>query len=411
MESRVVYWLQFAAVAALLIAFGWFSAVKAIDFPIYHGAASQLLHGNADIYPQFLTEGGGPAFGHAFRYAPAVAFLFVPLALIPEQPAAFLFFWLKIPAFVYMWRVIARRMHLKKPYGRLILLSVLITGGYLAEEFRNGNLHFLMIALMVLAFDLAERGRIVAPAAALAVAIAAKILPVVLLVYWVMRRRFAVAVTTMAAVGVLGVLPAAWIGWEANARLTRTFLKYAVLKIDEQANHSLRGTLFRYLRHNDADDPRNPDWNVTDLPERTVSTLWIVVSAVAGVVLFAVLWRDPVNEESRLLDLALLLTAMVVGSPHTQRIHFASLLFPVAVVLAIVWMYPRGTGIAFSRLALWTVGLAATVMPLVLSTRRLAVAFEALSPQFLAAVVLGIALIVLAVRFRTEAVSTSRSGV
>jgi hypothetical protein len=395
-----IRWLRIAAVAVLLLAFGVFSARRSIDFPLYHQAASKLLQGDENLYP--ALAGAGPVSGHGFRYAPVLALLFVPLALMPVPVAAFLFFCLKIPAFIYMWRVVLRRIAPPPPHGRLVLLSVLVTGGYLAEEFRNGNLHFFVIALMVLAFDLAERGRVAIPAGALALAIAAKLLPAVLLAYFVIRRRFAVSLATLAALAALAVAPAAVVGWDDNARLTRTFLRYAVMKIDEQANHSLRGTLFRHLAHNDADDPRNPDSNVVDLPEAAVSTIWMGLSVIGGVMLLGALWRDPPNEESRMLDLSLVIAAIVIGAPHTQRIHFSSLLFPVATLVAIIRTHPAGSGIPLARAALWTVGIIGTLLPLVLSTRRWAVAVEALSVQFLAALLLGTALFALAVRFKQQ---------
>jgi Glycosyltransferase family 87 len=388
---------------ALLTAFAWHSATHAIDFPVYHRAATQLLSGDFELYPRALYEGDGQVSGHAFRYAPAVAFLFAPLGLFPLQAAAFLFFCLKIPAFIYIFRVVARRLDLESRRGRLMLITVLIVGGYLVEEFRNGNFHFFVVFLMVLAFDLAERGRLAVPAAALAIAIAAKLLPAVLLGYFLLRRRFALSAATLAALAVLWLLPAAVTGFKANNRLHEGFVRFALQKVDEQANHSLRGTLFRYLTRNELDDPRNPDANVMDLDPSTVSRLALGIGMAGALILVAALWREPVTPADSLLDLALLMTAVLIGSPHTQRIYFSGLVVPVAVLVAWLMRHPHLPGRSLGSAALGLTAVVGTLLPLVLSTRSWAVAFEALSPHFCASAAIGIALLVLRVGFKPEA--------
>jgi hypothetical protein len=386
--------------AMLLAAFAWHSATHAIDFPVYYQAASQVLQGDYNLYPQALYDGDGQVSGHGFRYAPALAFLFVPFALLPLEAAAFVFFWLKILAFVSIFTIITRRIPMPQGRARLMLVTVLVAGGYLVEEFRNGNFHFLTVFLMLFAWDQAERGKVVLPAGALAVAIAAKLLPAVLLGYFVLRRRFAAAAATVGMLVALWLLPAAVVGIDANNRLTGAFVRFAVQKVDEQANHSLRGTLFRYLRFNDEDDPRNPDANVADLPEQTVAGLALALQLVGAGVLIAALWRAPRDDEGRLLDLSLILTAMLLGSPHTQRIYFSALVVPVGVLVALLARHPGMPGRTLARAALALVAVVGTVAPLVLSTRSVAVAFEALSPNVLSVLVLGLSLLFLTLRFK-----------
>jgi alpha-1,2-mannosyltransferase len=384
---------------ALLAALAWHSATHAIDFPVYHRAATQVLAGDYELYPRAIYEGDAQVPGHAFRYAPALAFLFAPFGLLPLPAAAFAFFCLKIPALVYIFTVVTRRLDLESRRGRLMAITMLIVGGYLVEELRNGNFHFFAVFLMVVAFDLAERGRVLVPAAALALAIAAKLLPAVLLGYFLIRRRYAVSVATVVAVVILWLLPAASIGVEANNRLHQGFLRFALQKADEQANHSLRGTLFRYLTRNELDDPRNPDANLVNLAPPTVDALALAFGLSGAAILVAALWRKPGTPEGTLLDLALIMVAVLIGSPHTQRIYFSALVVPVAVLVALLMRHPRLPGRALPLVALGLTAAVATVLPLVLSTRRWAVAFEALSPHFFASAAIGIALLVLVFRF------------
>jgi hypothetical protein len=103
----------------------------------------------------------------------------------------------------------------------------------MAEELRFGNVHFLCIALMAFAYDRAEAGSILLPAAALAVAIATTITPVALLAYFALRRRAEVCLVTAAILALLILAPAVVIGPAANARELRAFATYAAAKVDE----------------------------------------------------------------------------------------------------------------------------------------------------------------------------------
>lgn len=392
---------------ALLAAFGWHCATHAIDFPLYHAAGAKVLAGDFALYPAELTDGSGTVTGHSFRYAPIFALLFAPLALLPLPAAALILYGLKLLGCAYIFRVISRRLPSPAPVRRVVLLAVLVTGGYLVEEFRNGNLHFLIAVLMVLAFDQAQRGRVALSACSLAFAILAKVVPGLLLAYFVFRRQFTVAIATVAATVLLLLVPSVVMGWETNARLTGTFFRYAAMKADEQANHSLRGALRRYLTVNTADDPRNPDWNVASLDPRTVDALWLIVVAAAAIGALITFRQAPRDDEQALIELALLFLVMLLVSPHSQRIYYSTLLVPAAVGLTVLYRNPGAPGAGLLRAGLMVVGITGSLMPFLLGTRRLAVAFEALSPHVLALLFFTASLVVMHGRGRRPAYAPS----
>src|SRR5262245_55111969 len=106
---------------------------------------------------------------------PAVAFVFVPLGWLPLERAALVFFALKLAALWSIDVTVAHHAGLTTGRRQVLAVAFLVVGGYLVEEFRFGNVHFLCIALLVFAYDRAESGCILAPAAALALAIAIKL--------------------------------------------------------------------------------------------------------------------------------------------------------------------------------------------------------------------------------------------
>ena len=91
----------------MVVAFAVDSAKHSVDFPIYYRVATQIRQGNYELYPE-AVYGEGIAPPHGFRYAPAVAFLFAPLAWLPLESAALLFFGLKVAALIYVGTVVMR---------------------------------------------------------------------------------------------------------------------------------------------------------------------------------------------------------------------------------------------------------------------------------------------------------------
>jgi hypothetical protein len=211
--------------------------------------------------------------------------------------------------------------------------------------------------LMVWAFDRSEPGQVLTPALALAVAIAAKLTPVVLLAYFALGRRGVVCLATLAMLCRLVALPAAIIGFDANSRELRAFATNALEKVDEGDNYSLRGVLVRYLTPGQA-DVSHVQANVTNLSMTVVNGLWLCGLLGLGLAGLAAMWREDDDPTTRLLEFSIVLTGMVLASPHTQRRDFVALYIPVVALLALL---PRTHSAAERRMIF--IGLVAAAAP------------------------------------------------
>ncbi len=172
-------WLQRAGWAVLLIVLALVvrdAATRSIDFPVYHRAARQVIAGHYEFYPA-EAYAGTPGPSQGFRYLPAIAFLFVPFGWLPLEVSALAFFALKLAAVWYVGATVTRHTGLSEGRRPVFLIALLIVAGYLVEELRFGNVHFLVVTLMVFAYDRAEAGAVLLPASALAVAIAIELTP------------------------------------------------------------------------------------------------------------------------------------------------------------------------------------------------------------------------------------------
>jgi hypothetical protein len=368
---------------AMLFGFGVYCATHSVDFPVYHHAAAQIVRGDYEIYPPAVyADGIVPS--HGFRYAPAIAFLFVPFGFLPLGAAAFLFFTLKVGAVVYVGSVVGRYVGYTTPISTLMLASLLLAAGYVVEEFRYGNFHFFCIALMVFAFDSGGSGRIVRPAVALGIAIATKVTPILLLAYFAWRRRFGLCAATLGVLLSLAILPAFVVGYRMNNHLLEGFGKYALQKIDEGDNYALRGLLLS-----------------TGLSSEAVTWVWVLTVLVGTVVVVVALWPNPAAPATRFLELCVVLTAMLLASPHTQRRYFIALLVPIAALLALMRTHRNLPEAHLIRVTLAMIAAIGTVLPLLFAGRRFALVYQTYSPHFFGAAVMLAALVVVAVRMKS----------
>jgi Glycosyltransferase family 87 len=398
MSVRLI-WLQRAGLTVLLILLVLLAreaATRSIDFPVYHRAARQVLAGHYEFYP-VEAYGGTPGPSQGFRYAPAIAFLFVPFGWLPLELAALAFFALKLAALWYVGATVARHAGLSQGRRQVLLMAFLIVGGYIAEELRFGNVHFFCVALMVFAYDRAEAGSELLPAAALAVAIATKVTPVALLAYFALRRRSAVCLATVSILALLIVAPAVVMGSAANVRELRAFATYAAEKIGEDDNYSLRGVLVRYLTPGHA-DVSHLEASVADLPLPVVNGIWLAGLFALGLAALAAVWRDDRDPVVRLLEFLIVLTGIVLASPHTQRRYFVALYVPAVTLVALLVRRPAPPDKRSILIALLAIAAPATILPLLFAGRRLALLYEAGSPYFFGTLLLFGLLVMMTVR-------------
>ena len=398
MRSRTIWFQRLGLVVLiiLLVVLARAAATGPIDFAVYHRAARQVIAGHYEFYP-VEAYGGTPGPSQGFRYVPAIAFLFLPLGWLPLESAALAFFALKLAAVWYVGATVARRAGLSEGGRQVCLIAFLMVGGYIAEELRFGNVHFLVVTLMVFAYDRAEAGSVLLPAAALAVAIAIKITPVALLAYFAVRRRGAVCLATAAILAFLIVAPAAVMGSAANARELRAYATYAAEKVDEEDNYALRGVLVRYLTPGHA-DVSHVEASIADLPMTVVNGIWLIGLVGLGLAAVAAVWREDDDPLVRLLEFSIVLTGTVLASPHTQRRYFVTLYVPAVALVALLAARPSPSDKRSILIALLAIALPATILPLVFGGRTLALLYEAGSPYFFGTLVLFGVLVMMTVR-------------
>ena len=144
---------------------------------------------------------------------------------------------------------------------------------------------------------------------------------------------------TAAILALLILAPAVVMGPAANARELRAFATYAAEKVEEEDNYSLRGVLMRHLTSGH-EDVSHIEASVADLPLAVVNGIWLVGLLGLGVAALAALWRDDADPVVRLFEFSIVMTGIVLASPHTQRRYFVTLYVPAVALVALLVRRP-----------------------------------------------------------------------
>jgi hypothetical protein len=256
----------------------------------------------------------------------------------------------------------------------------------------------LVTALLLVAMSLALRRWNVIPGALLAFAISFKITPVVFLVYFALKRRWKLVMTTIGLLIALNLAPAIYLGFHRNAELIGTWYQHVFVdqefhEINGPINLSLKGQLVRLLTRVDYSrrldgDTQYPAVNLADYSYRDINKLWLPLDVlVLALGLGFVLWprrtqnrrRDsyhaagfpaqPVEWETEreseamdactikeliegstasdrgagraTLEIGIVLCLMLLVEPLTSKIYFVALIWPLAVLLDLIFTIPE----------------------------------------------------------------------
>ena len=376
----------FTLILTGILGFGVYFCAQAGDFFVYCTAAKRILAGDYDLYRQG---------GLAFRYAPVIAMAFIPMSYLPSGVAVFLWYLLKIAALIAIVRMATSLMGLdKKLFGKVLGITLLAAGGYLIEEFRTGNIHFLVLFLIVLAFFQADRGRTVFPAFLLALAICVKVTPFFLLFYFVLLKRWKLCLLCGLWLVVLILGPGFFAGWERNMETARHWVDSALARAEEPVNHSLKGVLLKYMSEKkiEAETEKYPRVNVLNLPPRMIQGLWLLMEAALFIFLIRALLQKNAGREGTALTYALLIASLLIFSPHNSRIYFSALAFPCGVLAAYGLKRPKNRDRTIILAVLGASFALNTLLPGLMPGRKAALLYETMSPYFFSALLVWIAL-------------------
>ena len=215
---------------ALVVVAGLFVVLEVIngrfwlnDFRVYYDAANALLQGDA-LYG--VAHGLDSGY---FKYAPFIAMLYVPLALLPYSIAAGIQYALIVAAFVGSVAIADRLVRTHVIAGKSagyapLFLTLLVVVVHLHRELHLGNINALLLWLLLLGLDRLLSGRVGAAGTLIGLAMLAKPHFVVLLPLLLLRGHPR-AIWTALATALAGLLlPILFLGQSTSMALNHEWL-------------------------------------------------------------------------------------------------------------------------------------------------------------------------------------------
>ncbi|MCL1962307.1 MAG: DUF2029 domain-containing protein [Desulfovibrionaceae bacterium] len=320
-----------------------FNDVQRTDFTVYTAAGQALL----DHQDMYLAEN---ARGWRYVYPPPFAILLVLLAQMPLWLGALLWYLLTVAAIgasvIMSANLLGATPLRRKPYllyGLPLLgLATLLSSGILRSQ-ASPFMFFFMIA----AFYLHLKNRPAAAGFSLACAALLKVFPIVLIVYFIMRRQWRAVLATMAALILLGVaLPSLYWGWHFNldqfARWVDVVGHPATMENTDRAQTS---SLYEQLL--DTTKPRNQSLEALFLSLGMPVELTRYAVAACAALMLAAMWisarriplRQPLgaDESTPRVAESLLCGAFICWSllisPIAEGHYFGALLLPLTLLM------------------------------------------------------------------------------
>jgi hypothetical protein len=268
------------------------------------------------------------------------------------------------------------------------LLLILAVGPYYVMSLHYGNAHLLVVCLTFGSFYFAVKEQDTKAAFFMALAITIKVIPILTLPYFLLKRKWKFLLLTAFLILLLNLLPSSFFGFEENLQILADWYEHVTgenasfHEIHGAINQSLRGQFKRlfteidYTKRYDG-DAGYPLINLTSLPASWIDRIaWLVVSILYLMVYWSI-WigsrnlgnRTVLNETETEsiprdqdclrsgLEVGLIFCLLLMVGPITSKIYMISLLWPLYFLV----QSRNFLSGPLNKLILWILGFAALV--------------------------------------------------
>ncbi len=273
---------------------------------------------------------GFAGFLHPYVHMPLAAFLLRPLLSIPYAGAARLLLLLNVLALA-----VSLLFMVKLCCGRSRLLCFGLAGLAaiyyypLRYSLSLGQTTPLVFLGVVVLYCLAEAGHERWAGAVLGGIISLKITPLLLVIFFVVKRRWTTVRSCAVTLLLIGLAGLAATGWESHRVFLENLFRLSGMSLASWNNQSLDGFLLRLVH----DRSYVSSWRLLTLPPGMRMLSWGTGALLA--MLWCMLMRRPAprrGDAGDLLDFSFTLVLMVLLPPLSWSHYYVVLLFPYGAV-------------------------------------------------------------------------------
>jgi hypothetical protein len=285
---------------------------------------------------------------YTYPNPPIMALLLMPLAHLSPMFCSLSWFFLKVGmayvALVWVFRLVESPGQ-PFPLGAKIIVMLLALRPIMGD-LSHGNVNLFILFLVVGALTVWQRGHDVTAGVVLALAVACKVTPALLIPYFAWKRSW----RTLAGAGIglaffLWIVPGCFLGMERNHELLKSWYRCMVQPYvvqgevtTEHINQSLPGLAYRLLTH-------SPSYYDKGIPKGFSNIyawdpVWIRLLLKLFMAGFAglIVWTCRAPTQSRVgwplaAEFSLVLLGMLLFSERTWKHHCVTLVLPFAVLV------------------------------------------------------------------------------
>lgn len=217
----VVYWVVAAVLAIVFVP----EPTGYSDFAMYFAAALGLREGaGPTIYSSATLARVAAAHGSctsapilAYVYPPLLSVLLLPFTALPCVAAAHLWRLLNVLLWAATALIVTLHLHRRWPRQKLLATTIIVIASgcswLLLFNLMIGQVVFIVLCSLVLSAWLVERERPALAGVVLAVAALVKVVPALIILYYLLRGRWRVVAGALAGAAVLTAVMVVFAGW------------------------------------------------------------------------------------------------------------------------------------------------------------------------------------------------------
>jgi hypothetical protein len=320
----------------------WASARNFLDgTPIYTD-----LEVSAARYLGRRSQPGEGVMVSKNAHPPASVLLAVPFGLLDYPRATLIWNLLSLAAFAVSLVLLARDLGLRPPpWAILPAITLLLICNPFRQQVNQGQFNLLLLLLMTGVWTAERSGRSALAGMLLGAATAFKLFPGFFFLYFLLRRRWTVVASGLAAIAMLSLVSVAVLGQETYDSYLREVFPAMSTYRNWWSNASLAGFWVKWFDSgavSTISDPRLPSYLEPLAVRPAVALAGFVLSAGAVLISWAKAVFGARSQSQRDLAFGLTLTTMLVLSPIAWDHYFLLLLLPIAQLWIALSTRPGG---------------------------------------------------------------------
>jgi glycosyl transferase family 87 len=222
---------------------------KGTDYNVFYLAARVAVEQPLELYHMQTSRSSS----YTFIYPPVFAVLMRPLWALPLSASVVVWFGLNVGLTLHAAWLLARALAPPGERRRVLAWTLLLGIPYAVENILLGQVHAVMLYLMVRAFLLVRAERPLGGAAWMAVATAIKLVPAIFGLYFVLRRQWrALLVFVLSLAFLSAVVPAIVFGPATTGTLLREFYELQIspfVSLESSSHRIYHRTALRKTPH------------------------------------------------------------------------------------------------------------------------------------------------------------------